>query len=83
YVDQEAMNMLGANVGLNAQVPFGWRGVALQFGIEDFLIFWDNAELARRTDAVFERNGLLSQSSVDADPSHMLLLRAGLSFRLN
>jgi hypothetical protein len=75
------MNMFGANIGMNIEVPMAWHGVALQVGAEDFLLFWDDATLAARTDASFARAGALARSTVETKASHMVLLRAGVSIR--
>jgi hypothetical protein len=81
YTSLDPMNMLGANVGITAQIPLGLGGLAIQLGVEDFLVFWDDAEIAQRLDAVFLDQGELAESRVSSDISHMLMLRAGLSFR--
>jgi hypothetical protein len=78
----EAVNMLGANFGVNAEVPFAGSRFAVQLGLEDFLVFWNEGALARRTDAAFARAGYVAESTVDAGFSHMPLLRAGVSLRL-
>lgn len=79
----QAMNMLGANAGVNAAIPTPWRSLALQLGFEDFVVFWNEAGLADRNDAIFADAGLLTESTVQADMSHMLLFRAGLTWRIN
>src|SRR5690606_41014710 len=79
----QAMNMLGANVGMNASIPGPWRSVAFQLGVEDFMVFWNEGALADRNDAMFAGEGLLTESTVRADMSHMLLFRAGVTWRIN
>jgi hypothetical protein len=81
-VTSEATNMLGANLGVNAEIPFAGSRFAVQIGLEDFLVFWNEDALARRTDAAFAQAGYAAQSTVDAGFSHMPLLRAGVSLRL-
>lgn len=78
----QAMNMLGANVGVNAAIPTPWRSLAIQLGFEDFLVFWNESALADRNDAIFADAGLLTESSVSADASHMLVFRAGVTWRI-
>jgi hypothetical protein len=78
----QATNMLGANVGVNAAIPTPWQSVALQLGFEDFLLFWNEGALADRNDAIFADAGLLTESSVSAGATHMLVVRAGLTWRI-
>jgi hypothetical protein len=78
----DATNMLGANFGVNAEIPFAGSRFAVQLGLEDFLVFWNDDVLAERTSAAFARAGHTVQSTVDAGVSHMPLLRAGVSLRL-
>jgi hypothetical protein len=73
----------GANFGIDAEIPIGSRGVALQAGVEDYLIWWNNGELARRNDVAFAGIGRNTDSYVDTDRSHMFLFRIGLSFKFD
>lgn len=74
----------GANVGLNAEIPFGSDRFALQVGIEDNVMFWREGPLARLAWEYFNRPGTSSaQTTASADVSHVWLLRAGLSFRFH
>ncbi len=66
------------NFGANAEIPLGWNSLAIQAGVEDYYTLWNKTEFARRYDVIYQANGF----SVDADPSHMWLFRAGLSLRL-
>jgi hypothetical protein len=72
----------GVNFGANAEIPLGWNSLAVQAGIEDYYTWWNKAEFGRRNDAIFRVNGFTTSSIVAADPSHMWMFRAGLSFRL-
>ena len=75
------INHWGANVGLEAEMPLGHPNFAFQAAVEDYVILWDNRELAERFDAVAARDGFTTDTSIDIDPSHMLVFRAGLSVR--
>jgi hypothetical protein len=75
----ESQSYWGLNFGVNAALPIGWDGVALQGGVEDFFVWWNNDELAARNDALL---GGATTSLVDTDPSHMWIFRVGLSFTM-
>jgi hypothetical protein len=72
----------GINFGVNAEIPLGWNSLAIQAGAEDYYTWWNKTEFGRRNDAIFAANGFETQSLVEADPSHMWIFRAGLSFRV-
>lgn len=74
----EATNYIGASAGLDVVVPLPFDGLTLQAGVEDYYIRWNDAELARRNDAVVP--GI--ESVVETNPSHNILIRAGISVRL-
>jgi hypothetical protein len=78
----EAMNSLGVNVGVNASIPLPWQSVAVQLGFEDFMVFWNEGALASRNDAILADAGLLTETRVQADLSHMVLFRAGVTWRI-
>lgn len=78
----DAMTHWGVNFGANAEIPLGWDKVSVQAGVEDYYTWWNKAEFGRRNDAIFAANGFSASSIVDADPSHMWLFRAGISFRM-
>ncbi|HUF68839.1 MAG TPA: hypothetical protein VMM79_09380 [Longimicrobiales bacterium] len=72
----------GLNLGIDAEAPFGGGAVGLQVSVEDFIVFWNRGELERRMDAEFDGAGVTGRSVIHPDPSHMWVLRAGLTFRL-
>ena len=79
----EPLNHWAVNFGANAEIPLGWNSLAIQAGLEDYYTWWNKAEFALRNDAFNQATfGTTTHSLVDADPSHMWLFRAGLSFRL-
>jgi hypothetical protein len=77
----ESLSHWGANFGVDADIPLGWRSLALQAGIEDVVVWWNDAETASRMDNIAALDGFATETSIQTDPSHMLLFRAGLSFR--
>lgn len=78
----DPMTHWGVNFGVNAEIPLGWNSLSIQAGAEDFYTWWNKAEFGRRNDAIFAENGFDTTSLVEADPSHMWIFRAGLSFRV-
>jgi hypothetical protein len=74
----EPTNYFGAMAGLDVVVPLPFENLTLQAGVEDYYIRWNDAELARRNDVVVP--GI--ESSVETNPTHTILFRAGISVRL-
>ena len=79
---QESLNHWGANFGIEAEIPTAWQSLSLVAGVEDFVVFWNDVEAARRVDRFAAQDGFVTETVIDTDPSHMLVLRAGLSLRL-
>jgi len=78
----QPLNYYGVNFGVDGTIALPFERLSFQMGIEDYLLWWDAAEMARRNDQVFANNGYTTTSRVETDPSHNFLLRAGISFRL-
>ena len=78
----DAINHYGLNLGFEAEIPLNGDFVALQFGAEDFVVWWNESELADRFDRGAAGGGFATTSTVETDPSHMWVFRAGLTFRL-
>ena len=79
--DQEgrAMATWGVGLGIEAEAPIG-KAAAFQLGIEDHVLFANQAELARRLNEDFARAGVNAYANVTSPASHVLLLRAGFAF---
>jgi hypothetical protein len=77
----DALNHWGLNFGFDAEVPLPWDRLSLTAGLEDFVVWWNTKEIARRNDAIFASNGLEAVSFVESGASHNLMFRAGLSLR--
>lgn len=77
-----ASNHWGLNLGVHAAATLGSPRLALHFGLEDYLTFWDTDRLAARETALYGL-GFGEGTVVDFDysASNLILLRAGLSFR--
>ncbi|HEX2190585.1 MAG TPA: hypothetical protein VHG51_16875 [Longimicrobiaceae bacterium] len=71
------------NLGVHAATTLGSPRLALHFGLEDYLTFWDTERLAAREAAAY---GFLfgpgTEVDIDYSASNLVLLRAGISFRL-
>ena len=74
----DAASHIGVNFGVTGELPFARDRFALQLGLEDYLTFWSGDSLQRLPDWLHDAAGTV----VDADPTHQLLLRAGISLRL-
>lgn len=72
----------GLNLGVDAVTNLGSRGLALSFGLEDYLTFWDQDRIRVRDEALL---GNLFEEPVtvdyDSNSANILVLRAGLSWR--
>lgn len=77
----DAAHHFGLGFGVNAELPFAQDRFAFQLGFEDYLTLWDEARLARLPDWLHDAPSI-GATTVDADLTHQLLLRAGLSIRL-
>jgi hypothetical protein len=70
------------NIAFDAATNIGTRGLALSFGVEDYITFWDKDRIAARDEvllgALFEDNVTVEY---DADAANILMLRAGVSWR--
>lgn len=80
--DFDAANHFGVNFGVHTAATLGTPRLALHLGIEDYLTFWDIDRLAERNAVLYGREfddevGV----DIDYDSSHLVMLRAGLSFR--
>jgi hypothetical protein len=70
------------NLGLDAAQRLGSRGLALHFGFEDYITFWNTGGL-RAADEIFLGDVVQQDVAVvyDRTYNHLMVLRAGLSFR--
>lgn len=73
----------GANVGATVEMPLTDERVALQFGIEDNMIWWDPEPLSSLPYYYFGQPGTSPASTRAATGvTHALLVRAGIRMRL-
>ena len=71
----------GVNFGVDAELPLASRHIAFTAGIEDWLIFWNSDDYLPRVAAYLEQKPApQTVSGIDAGKSHMLVVRAGLTF---
>ncbi len=79
----EPINHWGLNFGIHTATTLGSPRVALHFGLEDFLTFWDTERLSERDAVIF--GSVLGDESARVDfnysASNIILLRAGISLR--
>jgi hypothetical protein len=74
----EGMDLIGVVMGGSGEFPLG-SGLALHFGAENTVFWWDNRELARRADAYNDAVGRTTTTAVSTGVSHQWVLRTGLS----
>lgn len=77
-----ASNHWGVNLGVHTATQLGSPRLALHFGIEDYVTFWDTDRLAAEEAAAY---GVLfgegTLVDMDYSSSNLVMLRAGVSFR--
>jgi hypothetical protein len=75
----------GLVFGFQGGLPFGlWdQHLGLQFGAEDYVVFWNEREYDRRNLLILDEGagGLETVARLSVRPTHVLLLRLGLSLR--
>lgn len=77
-----AITQIGLNVGADAELPLANNRLALQVGLEDFIIFWDEAAYAGRIGSVLQqRIPTIDAVGIDAGNTSLWIGRVGLTFR--
>lgn len=70
----------GANLGVNAEIPFAADRFALQLGIEDNMMWWRDTQVLSIASEYF--GSPAAETIVSADMTHSWLVRAGITMRL-
>jgi hypothetical protein len=82
-IELESGAHFGFNVGVSAHLPFAEDRFAVQLGIEDNMMWWNQRVLASLPYEYMGRPGASRDQTVaTTDMSHAWLLRAGISLRL-
>lgn len=77
-----ARNHWGVNFGADGELPLANNRLAVMFGFEDYVFFWDEFAIQQRLQGlVRESYGRDAAVEVDADHSHMFALRFGLTIK--
>lgn len=73
----------GVALGADAYIPLApWPSLALNVSIEDFITFWNTNEISSRLARdVGTETGLAVRADVDSDPTNIILLQAGVTYR--
>lgn len=67
----ESGTHLGLNLGVNAEIPFGAERFAVQLGVEDNMMWWDETQLRSLAYEYFGRPGTTIESTrASADVAH-------------
>lgn len=82
--DDDIVDNWALAISLKGIQPLGSRHVALHFGIEDYVTFWntDDAEQRRLERFLDLQPGTVLNANFDYDETHIFLVHLGLSFRL-
>jgi len=77
-----AANNWGVNIGAEGELPLAKDFLAFTIGLEDNIIFWDEAGQATRLQPLWRPGyGDGAVAEIDSDHSHFWVARIGLSFR--
>jgi hypothetical protein len=76
----QAMNLFGTHVGLQAELPVA-RRLSFSAGLENNFVWWQDDELGRRNDAVYESIGVLTTTTVTSRPTPLWTIRAGFTLQ--
>lgn len=75
------VNHWGLNLGAEAEMPLANERLAFQLGFEDWIILWDEDNYADRVGGYVQLANPGAAVAIDADNSHLVVFRAGLSYR--
>ena len=76
-----AKTHLALNLGAEAELPFSNNKMGFVIGLEDNMIFWDNDDIQARVQGPIQSQNPGSQIAVEANNSHLWVLRLGLAWR--
>lgn len=80
--DAEPVNHFALSLGADIVTAIGAPWIALHIGAEDFITFWSTDERELRTEEfLFRQLQVPVDSEYTYDPSHIPVLRVGVSFR--
>jgi hypothetical protein len=82
--DDDIVDNWALAISLKGIQPLGTPRVALHFGLEDYVTFWNtrDAEQRRLERFLDLQPGTVLNANFDYDETHILLVHIGLSFRL-
>ena len=82
-LSDDAITHLGVAVAADAYIPLApWPRLALNVSLEDFITFWNAGEMsARAARDIGTEIGQTVRVEVDADPTNIILLQAGVTYR--
>jgi hypothetical protein len=75
-------HLFGVHFGIDGEVPLANRRLAVHAALEDNVVWWRQAELGRRADAVFAAWGQDATTTVSTGASHLVMFRLGLTVRV-
>jgi hypothetical protein len=79
-----SVNHWGVNFGVEGELPMANRRFAIHGGLEDTVVWWDEAAMeARLRPGIEDQFGPGSVAVTDSDHSHIWVIRLGLSIRFD
>lgn len=77
----ERIDNWSAAFGARIDVPLAGPRLALRFGVEDHVVFWNTGEWNRQFERFYERRGQRVVAEYSLSPSHLLSAHAGIWLR--
>lgn len=81
-ISQTSVNSWGLNIGAEGELPLSDTRFAFQVGLEDWIMWWDEAKYSARVQAYLQQGvANLSAVALEAEKTHLWVGRIGLSYR--
>jgi hypothetical protein len=77
----DTVNHWGLNLGAEAELPLANERMAFQLGFEDWITLWNEDDYSPRIGSYIQLPNPGAAVAIDADNSHIVVFRAGLSWR--
>jgi hypothetical protein len=74
-------NHIALNLGAEAEMPISNNKMGFVLGLEDYMIFWDDADSRGRVEGTLQARTPDATVAVETKRSHMWVLRFGLTWR--
>lgn len=77
----ESVDNFTLSVSADASIALGTPNLAVSFGVQDYITFWNGDAHAEQFERFFERSGDPAEVSAEYDTSHIIVPQIGISLR--